>query len=215
MKPKIKLLVLDGDGTCWHYPYNRFGSSWEALSKSLGVEEETSRLLEEYYSKPDSDEEWIEKHVDLFRGKSVELAKRELSPIPYSRGLKEFMQITKGKMKRGLLTAGIDLVAEKAAEELDLDFCYCNKIHKKNGKFTGTLEYNVPMWGKHEVFEREILNGFKTNEIIFVGDTKGDVLCMSSAGLRIAFKLKDKQIEVVADYIIDDFKELGRILNLG
>ena len=214
MKQEINLLVLDGDGTCWHYANNEFGSSWWALSKSLGVEEETTRLLEEYYSKPDLDREWIEKHVDLFRGKSVELAERELYPIPYSDGLREFMQATKGKMKRGLLTAGIDFVAEKAAEELDLDFCYCNVLHKQNGEFTGTLNYNVPMWSKHEILEREILNGTPTDQVVYVGDTKGDVLCMSYAGLRIAFKPKDEQIEVVADYVIDDFRELMKILNL-
>lgn len=213
MEQKIKLLVLDGDGTCWHYPNSGFGSSWDALSQALGIKDKTDRLMKKYYSNLNLHQEWADKQVALFKGKSIKSAKQKLYPIPYTLGFEDFAKKTFGKIKRGLLTTGLDIVAEKAAKELQLDFCYCNSLNRVDGHFAGTLEYKVPLWDKHLFFD-EICNGFSFNEIAYVGDSKNDVLCMSQAGIKIAFNPKDKQIEMVADYVIDDFKELFEILRI-
>jgi len=208
----ITLLACDGDGTIWHYP-GYYGSSWDAISQAFNLKEECDGLLDYYYSRKGFDEEWAREHASLFKNKLIKEAEKYLYPIPYSKGVVDFFRNRSRDLKTGLVTAGFDIVAEVAKQELRLDFCYSNVLKRNNGIFTGEVEYNVPIRDKHFLFEK-VCGNIPKEEIAYVGDAEGDVSFMKKIGLSIAFNPKDEKVTKAADYVIHDFKELTSILNL-
>jgi len=212
---RIKYVFLDVDGTLVHYNKGSFGSSWDALAFSLGVFEQTNLLTKKYYPQKNKHEEWARKEVSLFEGKSVLLAQKHLYPIPYSLGVKEFAEKSKGKFIRGILSTSVDVVAEKITKELDLDFCICNVLGRENGRFNGKLDYNVPLWKKDIVLKNFCeKNEFKLKNIAFVGDHENDIPCFEIVGLPIAFNPKKLEVSKKAKGIISDFNDLNKILGI-
>ena len=149
----------------------------------------------------------------MFKGGDVGLAEDRLYPIPYSKGVREFIEelSKKRNFRKGLLTTSLNIVAEKAAEELGFDFCYCNTLYRENGSFTGEIDYLVPLWDKQEVLLRNF-NQKDFEKTMYVGDSKNDVLCMNMVGLPIAFNPKDKETEKAAKYTVHDFRHLAKFL---
>ena len=218
MAKKIKTIILDGDGTTWHYSIkgSHFGSSWDALSYAYGIGQEAELLLEHYYTKPELYGEWIGVHAALFTDRECVVAERKMWPIPYNLGLKELAQRTKGLMRRGIISTGLDLCARKAAEELDLDFCFCNALLRRNGRFSGEVLDNVPLCEKLRVMKTFLsaLN-LDPKQVCYVGDSKGDIPCMAIAGLAVAFNPKDKETRAAADLVISDNRALIKYLDLS
>jgi phosphoserine phosphatase len=159
-------------------------------------------------------EEWAVQQSALFKGKRVKDAERIIYPVPYAFGLRELMAATKGRCLRGILTTGLNLVAEKAAEDMNLDFCFCNSLRTEEGFFTGTLNYDVPLWSKHLILE-EFCRKRKINlrEVCYFGDSENDVLCMKLAGLSVAVDPKDNAARAAAMHTVNDFVEVKKILN--
>lgn len=213
---RIKLVSIDVDGCLVAYQNigSKFESSWDALGYAYGLKEIWDKRIIEFFGKKD-DYEWAKMDVADLKGKRVKEAENSLYPLPYAKGAKDFAKISKGKLIRGLLTTAIDLVAEKAVEELELEFAFCNILHRNNGYFTGTLDYRVPLWTKHEKIE-EICEKFKIKrgEICHVGDHENDIAVGEKVGLFVAFNPKTKNTEKAAKYVINDFQELGKILSL-
>ena len=104
-------------------------------------------------------------------------------------------------------------IAKKIEKELNLDFVYCNLLHRENGNFKGTLDYLVPTWGKHEKIQ-EICRLFKIcpKEICHIGDNENDISVGERVGLFISFNPKTEKIKQKAKNIIYDFRELNKIL---
>lgn len=211
---KIKLIAFDGDGTAWHYSAGNFGSSWDAVFEAVGKYPQAQKLLNHYYPKKDLHAEWTMKEAALLTGESVALVESRVLPIPYTPGFREFAESLRGRVRRGLLTNGLDVVARKAEQELDLDFCFCNTLHRNNGNYSGTISYDVPLWSKHCLFEK-LCEGMDREEVVYVGDTKGDIPCMQIAGLGVAFDPKEESVAESADVVIHDFRELNKILDFS
>ena len=168
MKPK--LITIDGDGCLFSYKNigSEYESSWDALGFAYKLKEKFDALIKKYYSRREEgvDKKWAEEEAEMLKGMRVADCFRILYPVPYCPGAKEFADATKGKIFRGVLSTGIDLVVEKAREELGLDFAYCNVLnrHKGNGTFDGTISYNVPLWRKEE----KLAEICKRNDIVFM-----------------------------------------------
>jgi phosphoserine phosphatase len=217
MSRKIKVISIDGDGCL--FAYTKIGSachsSWDAVAFAYGLKETWDARSLKYFANKNQSDLWaIEDAADL-RGRLVSEAGATLYPIPYSEGAQEFLKLTKGRLVRGLLSGCLDLVGKKAAAETELDFCYCNTLRAENGVFSGSMDYDVPVWHKHH-FIPDICKKFQVSpeEICHVGDHENDIDCFAQAGLAVAFKPKLEQVGKAAKYIIDDFRELNRILGL-
>ena len=117
---------------------------------------------------------------------------------------------------RGLLSGCLDVVGKRAAAETDLDFCFCNTLHADGGVFSGTMDYTVPVWHKH-LFISELCKQYQVapEEICHVGDHENDIGCFECVGLAVAFKPKKAEVGRMAKHIIDDFRELNKILALS
>jgi phosphoserine phosphatase len=214
---EIKAVTIDVDGCLVSYDNigSHFHSSWDALGKVYGLKERWDERIKQFYKNGTDDKKWAEANTADLAGRKIEDALKTLYPIPYCAGAREFAEASKGKFTRGLLTTAIDLVAKKAEEELGLDFCMCNTLHRNNGTFTGTLDYNVPTWLKHEKLD-EICQRFniEAKEICHIGDNDNDLSVAEHVGMFIAMNPKTEEVRKAADYVTYNFRAACLVLGL-
>jgi phosphoserine phosphatase len=217
MSRNIKLVSIDGDGCLFAYTEigSAFHSSWDAVAYAYGLKETWDARAARYAGKKDQGDTWAYEDAADLRGKPVSQAAATLYPVPYSDGARDFLKTARGRLVRGLLSGCLNLVGQRAADETELEFCYCNKLHEENGVLTGTMDYAVPVWHKH-LFIQEICAKFnvKPEEICHVGDHENDIDCFAQVGLAVAFRPKLDSVAKMARYVIDDFRELNVILGL-
>jgi len=218
MRRKIKLVTIDGDGCLFAYTKigSAFQSSWDALAFAYGLKESWDLRSKKYYETAERSGQWAEEDAADLRGRAVQQAAAVLYPIPYSPGATQFLQASKGKLVRGLLSGCIDLVGNRAAGETGMDFCFCNTLHIRRGIFSGTIDHAVPTWHKHRLLPRiGRKHDVVPEEICHVGDHENDISCFERVGLAVAFRPKTQEVGKTARYIIDDFRELARILEIA
>ncbi|MBI4983544.1 haloacid dehalogenase-like hydrolase [Candidatus Woesearchaeota archaeon] len=94
-------------------------------------------------------EEWFQKNCGILEGIPVELVCKQIFPPPYTPGLREFCAyLHKEKVKRGIVSSGVDLVASRIKKDMGLDFVIANELRVINGKFSGDGIEKVPLWKK-------------------------------------------------------------------
>lgn len=217
MKPSIKLVSIDGDGCLFAYTEigSAFHSSWDAVAFAYGLKETWDARARHYAGKKDQSDLWAQEDAADLRGRPVRQCASTLYPIPYCSGAVDFLQASRGRLVRGLLSGCLDVVGKKAAEETALDFCFCNVLQTEAETFSGTMDYAVPVWHKH-LFIPEICRKFNIapEEMCHVGDHENDIKCFAEVGLAVAFRPKLEAVAKAARYVIDDFRELNRILGL-
>ena len=202
---KIAAVVFDLDGTLVRYHGVEFESSWGAIAAAAGVKEESDRLLAEYLPRRDAYREWVERDAELLAGIPVAKVKERIFPPPYARGVRKAIAALRGKYLLGILSSGVDLVADYVRDDLKLDFAFANRLLTEDGRFTGGSELVVDLWGKDKVLERIAAKyGISLDEVCFVGDHVNDVPVMRVVGLAIAVNSKDDGLSQVADHVIDD-----------
>jgi phosphoserine phosphatase len=217
MNRTIKLVTIDGDGCLFAYTNigSAFHSSWDAVAFAYGLKEAWDERSLKYYQSHAKSNQWAEEDAADLRGLPLQQAESVLYPIPYSPGVRAFLQASRGRLVRGLLSGCLDLVGKKAAIETELDFCFCNVMHVEDGVFSGAFEQEVSPWEKHLLLP-EICRRYNVapEEICHVGDHENDIPCFERVGLAVAFRPKLPAVAKTAQHIIDDFAELGPILGL-
>ncbi len=151
----IKLCIFDMDGTAVQYANSSFQSSWDAVGIAAGKEEEWIRRRDYYFPKHDLYQEWFDGNCGLLKGVEVQLILDKILPPPYTTGFRDFCTYIKSEgVKLGLVSSGVNLVADCINEDVGLDFVVANMLHVDDGKFTGTGEQHVPLWRKGEIVQR-------------------------------------------------------------
>ena len=203
------------DGTLTEYPVPPFFSSWDALSLAL-PEKKAKEWIENrdyYYPKEELQDEWGEKQLNLLRNLNLEEANKFLLPIPYCPGVKEFFSNQRNGYKKGIITSGINLVADKILEELEFDFALSYFIEVKNGRLTGRGRSAGELWKKDLMLLNFALkNDICLSKTIYIGDNENDIPAFKSVGIPVAFKPKTKETKENAKHIIKDFRELNEII---
>jgi HAD superfamily phosphoserine phosphatase-like hydrolase len=210
----FKVVVLDMDGTILHYDLSEYGSSWDAVHNAAGTFQEHKKLVDKYLDNRKLYDEWVEKSFMLLKGKKVSEIERKILPPPYTPNVKEVTDEIRGmNIKRGLVSAGLDIVAEYARNDLGLDFCECNILGQKNGLFTGTGESKVCYWDKARNLKEVCARfGAETNEAVVVGDHDSEIPMFKISGLGIAYRPKTESIRKAADVVVTDLREIPAII---
>lgn len=215
---KIKLVTLDGDGTLYSYEHisGKFHSSWDALGSAYGLTQRWDARTKEFYVREKEDFEWVKQDVADLAGRKIRVAEKVLYPVPYIFGVQEFARRSKGKMIRGILSAGINLVIDKIVEELGLEFGYSNLLHRQDGHFAGTHEHRVPLWKKHEKIP-EICERYRLNpeEIFHIGDGENDLKTAQMVGGFGVINPKTEEVKKAADVVFKDFFEVINYFGLS
>lgn len=210
---RIKAVIFDLDGTLVRYHGVEFESSWGAIAAAAGVQEASNRLLAEYLPQRDAYQEWVAKDAALLAGIPVARVIDLVFPPPYAKGVLTAVERLRGDYRMGILSSGIDLVAEHVRDDLSLEFAFANRLLIEDGQFTGDSETVVDLWKKAEVMERIVSErGIALSEVCYVGDHMNDVPVMQIVGLGIAFNPKDDELERIVAHVIHDFAELPDLI---
>lgn len=210
---RISAVIFDLDGTLVRYHGVEFESSWGAIAAAAGVSEQSEHLLREYLPRRDAYGEWVKKDALLLTGLPVQRITARIFPPPYAAGVPQAIDRLRGRYLLGILSSGVDLVAERVRAELGLEFAFANRLFIEEGRFTGKSETLVDLWNKAEVMERiAVQRGLSLSEVCYVGDHMNDVPVMRIVGLAIAFNPKDGDLERIADHVTLDFAEIPELI---
>lgn len=211
---RLDAIVFDLDGTLVRYHGVEFESSWGAVAAAAGVSDSSHALLREYLPKTDAYPEWVAKDAELLSNVPVSTVTDVVLPAPYAMGVRAAIDVLRGRYRLGILSSGVDLVADWVRQDLGLDFALANHLATKDGRFTGGSETHVDLWRKDEAMRRIAEeHGLPISRICFVGDHLNDVPVMRIVGLAIAANPKDRRVGDAADYVIADFTELPRLID--
>ena len=197
MRRQIRLVVFDLDGTLtpvdslWRYLHNAFGT-WER-----------GRVAAQRYRNGEiSYTEWAEADARCWTGISIDALSQVIGKIPYRNGVRQvFDQLKRNSIKTAIVSAGLSVLADKSARELEADFVEANDLEVNEGALTGGIRVKVSVSDKgsviREIAERALV---RVEEVAVVGDRANDLPLDNC--LKIAFNPKDKVARRRADVII-------------
>ncbi len=212
IKPeKIKLVVFDMDGvladiiSSWKYIHDYFGSS-------------NDRSVSDYLQGKIDDMEFIRRDVELWQidGKPVTRKKliKILSNVPLMNGAEKCITyLNKNDIKTAIVSAGLNLLAERIAKQLGIDYICANGLKTdKQGYITGVGVLGVKLMYKDEAIRSLAKqNKISLGKIAAVGNSCFDIPMFETTGHRIAFNPDDNCVRKAADIIIEN-KDLTKII---
>ncbi len=213
---RIDAVIFDLDGTLVRYHGVDFESSWGAVAAAAGVAEASRRLKEAFFPRREAYAEWVAAEAELLTGIPVSRVEEGVFPPPYATGVREAVDALREHVLMGILSSGVELVAQRAAQELGMGFVWANRLVVMDGRFTGGSEVRVHLWGKEQALEavaRE--HGLSMDRICFVGDHINDLPVLSRVGLPVAANPKDDRLREVVSHVIEDFRDLPSIVRNG
>lgn len=208
-----KLVVFDMDGVLVD-----IASSWVHVHRHFGVDNEQS--LQAYLRGEIDDMEFIRRDVALWIARDPTLTmdrlKRILSTAPLMNGAKETIEALRANgTKTAIVSAGIDLLAERVAIELKMDMFFANGfVADCAGQLTGEGILNVKLDGKDQKVEMLMeMFGFEKSDVVSVGNSRYDIPMFDASGLGVAFCPEDDDILKRADKVVHE-KDLRKILDI-
>jgi phosphoserine phosphatase len=214
---KFKLVIFDLDGTL-----TQERSIWEYIHKQLGM---WYGFAEEYQHQflagKISYEEFCESDAQVWKGMRVEELLRIVKTVPFHPGVGELISYLKQKkLNLAMISSGLSLLASWVHQKYGFDYSVSNVLLHENGVLTGKVKIQVYYDKKAEWVEK-ILKQFvvKPDEVIAIGDSKGDMDMFQMVGLSIAFNSSCSDLEQIASVcirsqnlvdLIDIIRELPR-----
>ena len=210
---KLELVVFDMDGVL-----TDILSSWKYIHDYFHTSNEKSVDL--YVKGKIDDKEFIRRDAELWRidGKPLkkEKLKEILQNIPIMNGAKETVDfLKKNNVKTAIVSAGLDILANRIAEEIGIDFVYANGIRTdEQGYLNGDGIVSVKLRFKDEtIINISKEQNIKLNRIASIGNSCFDIPMFEASGLGIAFNPEDSCVCDYADFVIEK-KDLIEILSV-
>ena len=208
---KIELVAFDMDGvltdiiSSWKYIHDYYKTS-------------NNRSVNDYLKGEIDDMEFIRRDAILWveNGKPVKKDKlvEILSDVPLMKGAEDCIAALKSYgMKTAIVSAGLDVLADKVGKELGVDYIYSNGVEAdENGHLNGVAILGVKLMYKDEVIISlsEKLN-IPLEQIVTVGNSCYDIPMFEVSGLGIAFNPSDKCTRDAADIVVEG-KDVSKIL---
>jgi len=208
---KIALVFFDMDGVLTDTV-----SSWKHIHDYFETSNE--RSVDLYLKGKIDDLEFIKRDVSLWKknGKFVHIdtIKDILDKIPLIKGSKKCISfLRKHKVKTVIISAGLDILAERVKDEIGCDYVYANGIkNDENGRLTGKGVLKVQLMYKDKIV-REIAKDLNVNlqNCLAVGNSCFDVPMFETCGIGIAFNPGDDCVRKSADIVIEE-KDLSTLI---
>jgi len=195
----IHLVIFDLDGTL-----TKIDSLWRHLHEEFGTWDHGKVAAERYRNGEISYTEWAERDARCWAGAPLSEIRRILDGIEYTTGAREvFEELRARRIKTAILSAGLTILADKAARDLKADYAIANELGTYDGHLTGEIIVKVGVNNKDEMIE-EIASTFnvRLREVALVGDRNFDL--SQPECLKIAFKPKDELAKQNADAVVVD-----------
>ena len=210
---KIELVIFDMDGVL-----TDILSSWKHIHDYFKTSNEKS--VNAYLKGEFDDAEFIRRDAALWQknGKPVKKEKivEILSEVPLMDGAREVISYLKDKgIKTAIISAGLDILAERVAKELNIDYVYSNGIKtNEQGYLDGEAIVGVKLIYKDEnVVKLSNQLNIPLNKIAAIGNSCFDIPMFEVSGLGIAFNPEDECVKEAADLIVYG-KDVSKILTV-
>jgi phosphoserine phosphatase len=212
MQSEIKLVCFDLNKTLIKE------NTWLNLNLDMGMTKEEDDLLFELWEEgviSYNEAQSLIERIYKKRGKATkEAILKSISKYTYVEGAKEIVKYLKYQgYKVALITGSLTVLAEKVAQELDIDFFEANNILIFNEK--NYLESLIPL-GDDSLVKLRHLESFcnrlniSIDECVCIGDGDNDALMFERCGHGITFK--GSKIEKIAWKTITSLAEIKNIL---
>jgi phosphoserine phosphatase len=205
----FKLATFDLDGTLtqersiWEYIHKRLGK-WYGFAE---------RYQSQFLAGKISYEEFCERDAQVWKGMRVEELLEIIKTVPFHPGVDELIHYLKQKgLKLSLVSSGLSLLSDWVHQKYGFDYSVSNDLLHENGVLTGRVKIRV-YYDKKAEWVRKILKkfGVKPEEVIAIGDSKGDMDMFHMVGFCIAFNSSCKDLEQIANVCIKG-KNLANII---
>ena len=199
-REQFKLVIFDLDGTL-----TQERSIWEYIHKQLG---KWYGFAEEYQdlflAGKISYEEFCERDALVWKGMRVEELLEIAQTVPFHPGVNELINFLKQKgLNLSMVSSGLSLLTNWVHQRYGFDYSVSNNLLHENGVLTGKVKIQV-YFDKKAEWVRKILNQFevKPEEVIAIGDSRGDIDMFQMVGFSIAFNSSCKELDQIASACI-------------
>lgn len=199
-KERHQLVIFDLDGTL-----TQERSIWEYIHKQLGkwygfAEEYQNQFLAGNISY----EEFCERDAEAWKGMKVEELLEIVKTVPFHPGVDELLSSLKQKgLKLSMVSSGLSLLTNWVHQKYGFDYSVSNDLLHENGVLTGKVKIQV-YFDKKAEWVKKILRQFKMRpeEVIAIGDSRGDIDMFQMVGFSIAFNSSCKKLDQIANISI-------------
>jgi phosphoserine phosphatase len=207
----IKLVFFDMDGvladtvSSWKFIHDYFGTS-------------NDRSVDAYLKGKLDDLEFIQRDVSLWKTNgsyiTLDVLENILADISLMKGAEECITfLRKHKVTTVIISAGLNTLAQRVAEELGIDYVQANDvIINKQRVLTGKGILNVSLKHKDKTVKRvaQKLN-IPLDNCAAVGNSCFDIPMFEVCGIGIAFNPEDECVKESSDIVIEG-KDLKKII---
>ena len=208
---KLELVIFDMDGVL-----TDIISSWKYIHDYFNTTNERSVL--DYLKGKIDDMEFIKRDVLLWKEDGQLTTKKKLteilSDVPLITGTRKCLaSLRDNGIKTAIISAGLDILADKVGKDLGIDFILANGIKTdEQGRLNGEGVIGVKLMYKDlSVKFLSEKQKIPLNRIAAVGNSCYDIPMFEVSGLGIAFNPEDDCVRDAADVIVEG-KDLCNIL---
>jgi len=188
-------------------------SSWITIHNYFKVN--NSKSFKEYLDGKIDYSEFMKRDITLWPRANIKTIENIFNTPQITPGIQDtLLKINKRGYVTALVSAGLDILANKINRDLNFDYIFANGLGiDKDGNLLGTGKCQVELLRKDKVLISlsKMLN-IPLSQFVAIGDSKYDIAMLNIVGLAIAFNPKDEEVKQAADIIIED-NNISKILN--
>ena len=197
---QFKLVIFDLDGTL-----TKERSIWEYIHKRLG---KWYGFAEEYQNQflagKISYEEFCEQDAQVWKGMRAEKLTEIVKAVPFYPGADELIHHFKNKgLKLAMVSSGLSVLSDWVHQRYGFDYSVSNDLLQEDGILTGKVKIQV-YYDKKAEWVRRIQKKFgeKSEEVIAIGDSLGDIDMFQMVGFSIAFNSSCSDLDRIANVCV-------------